>query len=112
MDDVITLAPLEQILKYEIAITDDKRVEQKLEMFSVLLEIVPGQEEVGGLTLVHFKTEVFIEDNDCGLKLTYRSFVEQILCLLIMSLQTVFNYVSNACLVYLDWQPLIKFHFQ
>ena len=55
---------MEQVLKYDILITDDQRVE-RLETFSVLLEIIPGQDEVSGLTLGQSITNIFIKDNDC-----------------------------------------------
>ena len=64
VDSVITLAPTEQVLKYDILIVDDQRVE-RLEIFSVLLEIAPGQDEISGLALGQSITDVFIKDNDC-----------------------------------------------
>ena len=64
VDSVITLAPMEQVLEYDILILDDQRVE-RLEVFSVLLEIIPGQDEVSGLALGQSTTDVFIKDNDC-----------------------------------------------
>ena len=64
IDSIITLAPMEQFMKYGVVIYDDQRVE-KLEVFSVSLEIVPGQEKVSGLTLGQSTTDIFITDNDC-----------------------------------------------
>ena len=64
VDSVITLPPMEQVLEYDILILDDQRVE-RLEMFSVLLEIAPGQDEVSGLAIGQSTTDVFIKDNDC-----------------------------------------------
>lgn len=58
------LAPMEQVLEHDIIILDDRRVERQ-EVFSVLLEIAPGQDEVSGLTLGQSRTEVFIKDDDC-----------------------------------------------
>ena len=55
-DSILTLTPMEQVLKYDILITDDQRVE-RLETFSVLL--------VSGLTLGQSITNIFIKDNDC-----------------------------------------------
>jgi hypothetical protein len=64
LDSVITLAPMEQVLEYDIIILDDQRVERQ-EVFSVLLEIAPGQDEVSGLALGQSIANVFIMDNDC-----------------------------------------------
>ncbi len=64
LDSVITLAPMEQVLEYDIIILDDQRVERQ-EVFSVLLEIAPGQDGVSGLVLGQSITDVFIKDNDC-----------------------------------------------
>ena len=70
VDSIITLAPMEQFMKYGVVIYDDQRVE-KLEVFSVSLEIVPGQEKVSGLTLGQSTTDIFIKDNDCEPKACY-----------------------------------------
>lgn len=67
IDSILTLAPMEQVLEYEITIFDDQRVE-RLEVFSVLLEIAPGQ---GELTLGQSTTHIFIKDNDCERQLLY-----------------------------------------
>ena len=69
VDSIIALAPMEQVLKYEIVILDDQRVE-KLEVFSVILEIAPGQDKISGLTLGQPTTDIFIKDNDCEPKVT------------------------------------------
>ena len=61
---------MEQVLEYDIIILDDQRVERQ-EVFSVLLEIAPGQDEVSGLTLGQSRIEVFIKDNDCEPKIMY-----------------------------------------
>lgn len=55
---------MEELLEYDVHILDDQRVE-KLEVFTVLLEIAPGQDEVSGVALARSITEVFIKDNDC-----------------------------------------------
>lgn len=55
-------------MEYELVIFDDQRVE-RLEVFSLLLEIAPGQDEVSGLTLGQSTTDIFIKDNDCELKI-------------------------------------------
>lgn len=65
VDDIITLFPLEQTIQYQVTIIDDNVVEEKMEMFSVIFEIAPGQEKVGGLTLEQFMAQVFIQDDDC-----------------------------------------------
>lgn len=64
VDSILTLVPMEQVLKYDILITDDQGVE-RLEAFSVLLEIIPGQDEVSGLILGQSITNIFVKDNDC-----------------------------------------------
>ena len=61
---------MEQVLEHDIIILDDQRVERQ-EVFSVLLEIAPGQDEVSGLTLGQSRTEVFIKDNDCEPEIMY-----------------------------------------
>jgi hypothetical protein len=64
LDSIVTLAPMEQVLEYDIIILNDQRVERQ-EVFSVLLEIAPGQDEVSGLALGQSITDVFIKDDDC-----------------------------------------------
>lgn len=70
VDSIIMLAPMEQVLKYDVVILDDQRVERQ-EEFSVQLEIAPGQDEVSGLTLGQSRTEVFIKDNHCEPEIMY-----------------------------------------
>lgn len=65
---MITLAPLEQMTRFNITIIDDNILERQSESFSVLLEIAPGQEKVSGLTLSQFSSQIIINDDDCKYK--------------------------------------------
>lgn len=64
MSDFIIFAPGEQVKEYDVEIFDDEKVEMPLEMFHIVLTLLPGQESTIDVSLSRAMASIFIRDTN------------------------------------------------